>query len=74
MNNYDDQVQTNVAILDLDKVFDTTPHKYLLHILCHILSHQEQNSILTKFQLGFSSGHSSESQLLRTLHDLMNNS
>ena len=48
--------------------------KLLEHIICkHILDHLESYNILTSFQHGFRSGHSCESQLIITLHDLMNN-
>ena len=43
----------------------------LEHIICkHIRNHLEQNNILTPVQHGFRRGHSTESQLLITLHDL----
>ena len=45
--------------------------KLLEHIICrHILNHLETHGILTHLQHGFRSGHSCESQLLNTLHDL----
>ena len=48
--------------------------KLLEHILCrHILTHHENNSILTHLQHGFRSGHSCESQLIIILHDIMTN-
>ena len=48
--------------------------KLLEHIICkHILDHLESYNILTSFQHGFRSGHSCESQLIITLHDLMSN-
>ena len=46
--------------------------KTLEHIICkHILCHLEQHKILTSLQHGFRSGHSCESQLVITMHDLM---
>ena len=46
--------------------------KTLEHIICkHILCHLEQHKILTSLQHWFRSGHSCESQLVITMHDLM---
>ena len=46
--------------------------KLLEHIVVkHILKHLEQYNILTKFQHGFRSGHSCETQLILTTHDLL---
>ncbi|VDI67454.1 Hypothetical predicted protein [Mytilus galloprovincialis] len=46
--------------------------KLLEHIVCkHILKHLEAHNILTSLQHGFRSGHSCESQLLITMHDIM---
>ena len=46
--------------------------KTLEHIICHhIMKHLEHYSILTSLQHGFRSGHSRESQLIITMHDLM---
>ena len=46
--------------------------KILEHIICHhINSHLDANDILSKFQHGFRSEHSCESQLILTVHDLM---
>ena len=46
--------------------------KTLEHIICkQILCHLEQHKILTSLQHGFRSGHSCESQLVITMHDLM---
>ena len=48
--------------------------KLMEHILCkHILSHLETHNILTDRQHGFRSGHSCESQLLITTHDIIQN-
>ena len=48
--------------------------KLLEHIICkHILNHLEQYNILTNLQHGFRSGHSCETQLLITTHDLLTN-
>ena len=48
--------------------------KLLEHIICkHILIHLESHDILTDKQHGFRSGHSCESQLLITAHDLIQN-
>ena len=45
--------------------------KFLEHIVCkHMLTHLESYKILTDLQHGFRSGHSCESQLIITLHDL----
>jgi ribonuclease P/MRP protein subunit RPP40 len=45
--------------------------KILEHIISrHILSHLEKHNILTSLQHGFRSGHSCESQLLLTMHDI----
>ena len=42
------------------------------HIICrHILQHLERYNILTSLQHGFRSGHSCESQLVITMHDIM---
>jgi hypothetical protein len=46
--------------------------KLLEHILCHhILAHLESNKTLTSLQHGFRSGYSCETQLLTTIHDLL---
>ena len=46
--------------------------KFMEHILCrHILKHLEKHDILTNRQHGFRSGHSCESQLLITTHDII---
>jgi len=46
--------------------------KILEHIICHhIHSHLDANDILSKFQRGFRSEYSCESQLILTVHDLM---
>lgn len=46
--------------------------KLLEVIICrHSLNHPEYHDILTSFQYGFRSGLSSESQLCKTIHDLM---
>ena len=48
--------------------------KLMEHILCkHILDHLENHHILTDLQHGFRSGHSCESQLLITCHDVVSN-
>ena len=46
--------------------------KLLEHITCrHVLKHLERNKILTPLQHGFCSGHSCESQLIITMHDII---
>jgi len=46
--------------------------KTLEHIICrHILQHLERYNFLTSLQHGFRSGHSCESQLVITMHDIM---
>ena len=46
--------------------------KLLEHIICHhIRAHLDNHNILSIFQHGFRSGHSCDSQLLSTVHDLM---
>jgi hypothetical protein len=46
--------------------------KILEHIVCkHILNHLEQHNILTSLQHGFRSGYSCETQLLITVHDIV---
>ena len=46
--------------------------KLLEHIICHhIRAHLDNYNILSIFQHGFRSGHSCDSQLLSTVHDLM---
>ena len=46
--------------------------KLLEHIICkHILDHLEINNILTSLNHGFRSGYSCETQLLTTVHDLL---
>lgn len=46
--------------------------KLLEHITCrHVLKHLERNKILTPLQHGFRRGHSCESQLIITMHDIM---
>lgn len=46
--------------------------KLLEHIICrHILTHLEKNKTLTNLQHGFRSGYSCETQLLTTVHDLL---
>jgi hypothetical protein len=46
--------------------------KTLEHIICrHILQHLERYNILTSLRHGFRSGHSCESQLVITMHDIM---
>ena len=46
--------------------------KLLEHIVCHsIRGHLDEHNILSIFQHGFRSGHSCDSQLLSTVHDLM---
>ena len=48
--------------------------KVMEHIICkHMLNHLEKNNILIHLQHGFRSGHSCESQLILTLHDLTRN-
>ena len=45
--------------------------KIMEHIICkHIMNHLEQYDILTSLQHGFRHGHSCETQLLLTLHDM----
>ena len=46
--------------------------KILEHIICkHILDHLEWNKILTSLNHGFRSGYSSETQLVKTVLDLL---
>ena len=46
--------------------------KLLEHIICkHMMDHLETNNILTSLNHGFRSGHSTETQLLTTVHDLV---
>ena len=46
--------------------------KTLEHIICsNVLKHLERYNILTSLQHGFRSGHSCESQLIITMHDVM---
>jgi hypothetical protein len=46
--------------------------KILEHIVCkHILNHLEEHNILTSLQHGFRSGYSCETQLLITVHDIV---
>ena len=46
--------------------------KLLEHIICkHILDHLEKNKILTPLNHGFRSGYSCETQLVTTVHDLL---
>ena len=46
--------------------------KLLEHVLCtHIRAHLDRHGILTPIQHGFRSGHSTESQLLLTTHELL---
>jgi len=46
--------------------------KLLEHIICrHILTHLENNNILTSLQHGFRSGYSCETQLITTIQDLI---
>ena len=48
--------------------------KILEHIICkHILNHLDKHNILTSLQHGFRSNHSCESQLVITMHDIMQN-
>ena len=48
--------------------------KNLEHIICkHMLNHLENNNIISPLQHGFSNGHSCESQLILTMHDIMQN-
>ena len=48
--------------------------KTLEHIICkHMLSHLENNKIVSPLQHGFGNGHSCESQLFLTMHDIMQN-
>ena len=49
----------------------SVPCKLLEHILCtHIRDHLDRLGVVTDVQHGFRSGHSCESQLLLTTHDL----
>ena len=44
------------------------------HIICkHMLNHLENNKIVSPLQHGFCNGHSCESQLNSTMHDIMQN-
>ena len=46
--------------------------KVLEHIVCrHMLNHLEQHGLLTDLQHGFRRGHSCETQLLITTHDIL---
>ncbi len=46
--------------------------KLLEHIICsHVRSHLDENGILSKFQHGFRSMYSCETQLLVTIHDIL---
>ena len=46
--------------------------KTLEHIVCkHMLSHLENNKIIFPLQHGFRNGHTCESQLILTMHDIM---
>ena len=48
--------------------------KTLEHIICkHMLNHPEYNKILSPLQHGFRNGHSCKSQLILTVHDIMQN-
>ena len=48
--------------------------KTLEHIICkHMLNHLENNKITSPLQHGFCNGHSCESQLILTMHDIMQN-
>ena len=48
--------------------------KTLEHIVCkHMLSHLANNKIISPLQHGFRNGHSSESQLILTMHYIMQN-
>ena len=48
--------------------------KLLEHSICkHLLDHLEKNNILTNLNRGFRSGYSCETQLLITMHDLLQN-
>ena len=50
----------------------SVPCKLLEHIICsHMLKHFEKYSILTTLNHGFRSGYSTETQLLVTMHDLL---
>ena len=45
--------------------------KQLEHIVCrHLLQHLQENNILSPLNHGFRAGHSTETQLLTTVHDL----
>ena len=46
--------------------------KQLEHIVCrHLLQHLQEKNILTPLNHGFRAGHSTETQLLTTIHDLL---
>ena len=48
--------------------------KTLEHIICkHMLNHLKNNKIISPLQHGFCNGHSCESQLILTMHDIMQN-
>ena len=50
----------------------SVPCKILKHIICsHMLKHFEKHKILTTLNHGFRSGYSTETQLLVTMHDLL---
>ena len=48
-------------------------YKKLEHIICHhMLNHHDKHQVLTSLNHGFSSGYSCETQLVVTVHDLLN--
>ena len=48
--------------------------KLLEHVLhSQVMKHLDEYNVLTKFQHGFRRGHSCESQLIQTMHDLCSN-
>ena len=60
-----------IIIYKWSKRHDTSC-KLLEHIICsHMLKHFEKYSILTTLKHGFRSGYSTETQLLVTMHDLL---
>ena len=52
--------------------FTSVPSKLLEHIICrNMMNHLEKHNILTSLNHGFRSGHSCETQLTVTIHDMI---